>query len=129
MAMTEAQKRANRKYDKKTYAHLAVTVRKDKAARFRELCHENGLSVNGVFSEAIDRVLLEYGGEGDMALIGKKEHKAGEYDEGLFTGLYDAVERGEMKAAEAAERLGVHVRKWYRLAKEERERRGDCATE
>lgn len=51
--MTEAKKRANNKYNAKTYTTLGCRVRKDEAEQFKQACENAGTSPNAIFREAM----------------------------------------------------------------------------
>ena len=62
MAMTEAQRKANQKWDKMNNTTLALKTRKDKAEAFKAACKENGTSPNAVFNEAMNAFVEAHGG-------------------------------------------------------------------
>lgn len=57
MAKSEAQKRANNKWDSEHMAVLGCKLRKEDAEAFRRMCRERGTSPNAVFKEAIERFM------------------------------------------------------------------------
>lgn len=57
MAKSEAQKRANNKWDSEHMAVLGCKLRKEDAEAFRTKCRERGTSPNAVFKEAIERFM------------------------------------------------------------------------
>ena len=62
MAMTEAQRRANRKWDSAHYTTMAYKVRKERADAFRAATKAAGTTPNAVFSAAADAFMQEHGG-------------------------------------------------------------------
>lgn len=52
MAVSEAQKKANKKWDAENMTSIAVRVRKDFAARFAEVAKANGTTRNAVLLQA-----------------------------------------------------------------------------
>lgn len=54
---SEAQKDADRRYERKTYALLGVKVKKETAAQFKSLAAENGLSTAAQLRELVERFL------------------------------------------------------------------------
>lgn len=61
MSLTEAQKRANKKYQAKTIASLACRVKKDQAEAFKIYCGIQGRTSNAVLRDYV----LECIGEGN----------------------------------------------------------------
>lgn len=53
MALTEARKRANAKWDKANMASLSCRVKMDTANAFRELCEQRGTTVSMALSTFI----------------------------------------------------------------------------
>lgn len=53
MAVSEAQKRASAKYDKKNIASLACRVKKEHAEAFRVYCEADGKTCNAVLREYV----------------------------------------------------------------------------
>lgn len=53
MATSDAQKRANAKYQAKTIASLACRVRKEQAEKFKEYCSDKGKTSNAVLREFV----------------------------------------------------------------------------
>ena len=62
MAMTEAQRRANRKWDSAHYTTMAYKVRKERADAFRAATKAAGTTPNAIFSAAADAFMQEHGG-------------------------------------------------------------------
>lgn len=60
MPLSEARKRANRKYDAKTYTIAACKIRKDEMQRFKAACVEEGTSPNAVIKAAIDEFMRNH---------------------------------------------------------------------
>ena len=54
MAVSEAKKRANRKFDAKTYTIVSCRIRKDYAELFKEACSRAGTCPNAVLRKAVD---------------------------------------------------------------------------
>ncbi len=55
MAVSEAQKRAKRKYEDKTYKRISLLIRNDKAERLKAYTESHGESVNGLINRLIDQ--------------------------------------------------------------------------
>ena len=53
----DAQRRAQNKYEAKTYKTLGCKVTKEKAQQFIDLVNANGLKVNAVLSQMIDEYI------------------------------------------------------------------------
>ena len=53
MAASDAQKRANAKYQAKTIASLACRVKKEQAEKFKEYCLTKGKTSNAVLREFV----------------------------------------------------------------------------
>lgn len=49
MAVSEAQKKANAKWNKANIKQIAVNVRKDKAKLFQELARQNGTNPSAIY--------------------------------------------------------------------------------
>ena len=62
MPMTDAQRRANRKWDSANYTHLPCKIRKDRAAAFREACSANGDAPNAILNSAVNAYIDQHGG-------------------------------------------------------------------
>jgi len=60
MALTEAQKKANAKWNKANMKQIAVNVRKEKAEMFQELARQNGTNPSAIFREVIDKYIEEH---------------------------------------------------------------------
>ncbi len=53
MPSSEAQRRANAKYQAKTIASLACRVKKEQADKFRDYCARQGKTANAVLKEYV----------------------------------------------------------------------------
>lgn len=53
----DAQRRAQNKYEAKTYKTLGCKLPKEKAQQFVELVNANGLKVNAVLTQMIDEYI------------------------------------------------------------------------
>ena len=53
MAMTDAQRRANRKWDKAHNTVLSCKLRSEEAEAFKAACREDGTTPNAVFLAAL----------------------------------------------------------------------------
>lgn len=53
MALTDAQKRANKKYQSKTIASLACRVKIEQAEQFKSYCESIGKTSNAVLREYV----------------------------------------------------------------------------
>ena len=62
MPMTDAQRRANRKWDAANYTQLPCMVRRDKAEAFRAACYADGTSPNAVLVAAMNDYMAAHGG-------------------------------------------------------------------
>ena len=62
MPMTDAQRRANRKWDAANNTVISCKTRKDKAAAFKAACYENGTAPATVFTAAMNAFMEEHGG-------------------------------------------------------------------
>ena len=60
--MTDAQRRANDKWDRANRTMMGVKVYRDKAAAFKIACYSNGTTPNAVFTEAMDAFMNANGG-------------------------------------------------------------------
>lgn len=60
MAISEARKRANRKFDAKTYTMLGCKVRKDYAEQVKAACEAAGTTPNAIFRAALDRFMADH---------------------------------------------------------------------
>ena len=54
MALTDAKRRANNKWNAANMTVLGCKVRKDEAERFKAECAERGTTVNAVFRSAME---------------------------------------------------------------------------
>ena len=66
MAMSEARKRANEKWNKENMTTLSCKVRKEYAENVRKSALEQGLTVNSIFKAALDDFM---GGNSDYIKI------------------------------------------------------------
>ena len=57
MPLSEAQKRANRKYEEKNYERFQVMVRKGEKAAIQAFAKSNGESFNGFVKRAIKEAM------------------------------------------------------------------------
>ena len=57
MAVSEAQRRANQKWDAENMAYQTVKVRRDLLEAFRETCAANGDRVNTVLRQAMEEYI------------------------------------------------------------------------
>ena len=57
MAVSEAQRRANQKWDSENMAYQTVKVRRDLLEAFRETCAANGDRVNTVLRQAMEEYI------------------------------------------------------------------------
>ena len=60
--MTEAQRKANRKWDSAHYTQLPCKIRKDKAEAFKSACYAAGTTPNAVLTAAADTFMADHGG-------------------------------------------------------------------
>lgn len=60
MAISEARRRANTKWDTANMTVLGCKVRRDKAEQFKAACRNAGTTPNAVFTEAIDNFMSEH---------------------------------------------------------------------
>ena len=70
MAVSEARKRANAKWDKANMASLSCRVKLDTANAFKELCARRGSTVSKEISAFIKQELSKVYPEGDCAARG-----------------------------------------------------------
>ena len=54
MALTEAKKQANKRYDDKNMAYQTIKVKRDLLEEFRQRVQDNGQQVNTVFREFME---------------------------------------------------------------------------
>ena len=64
MAVSEAKKQANARYQAKTIASLACRVKKDRAALFKAACGRIGKTPNAILTDAVNLVLAIDGPDG-----------------------------------------------------------------
>ena len=62
MPMTDAQRRASRKWDAAHYTQLPCKIRRDQAAAFRAACYANGTTPNAVLLSAVRGYMDTVGG-------------------------------------------------------------------
>ena len=55
--VSDAQRKASRKYDAKTYTMVSVRLKKELVTRFKAKCLEDGISQAHVIKEAIEKYL------------------------------------------------------------------------
>lgn len=61
MPISEAKKRSNAKWDAANMTMLGCKVRRDKAEAFKSACADAGVTMNSIFTEAMDAFLREHG--------------------------------------------------------------------
>lgn len=66
MAISEARKRANKKYNAKTYTMLGCKVRKDYAEQVKAACEAAGTTPNAIFRAALDRFMADHAPDGTL---------------------------------------------------------------
>ena len=54
---THTSTEVKRRYNKKTYSQIIVSVKKDTATKFRAKCEEKGISYSQVLKKAIEEFL------------------------------------------------------------------------
>lgn len=54
MPVSEAQKRANKKYDSEKMTYVGCKISKEKASRFKSACAELGTTQYAVLKEAVE---------------------------------------------------------------------------
>ena len=59
MAVSEAHQKANIKWGKENLTNLAFRLRKEKAAKFKELAYKNNTTPNDLFKEFVDKYIEE----------------------------------------------------------------------
>lgn len=97
MAVSEARKKANAKWDSQNMTILGCRVRKDYAARFREACAAAGTTPNAVLKQAADDFMEAQGQQ-------EAPHAAGDASQ-TDTPAHDGVSdemRGAMDVLKAA---------------------------
>lgn len=57
MPISEARKRANRKYNEKAYDRIALTVKKGEKDRLKAHAEQQGETLNGFINRAIDEAV------------------------------------------------------------------------
>lgn len=57
MPISEARKRANRKYNEKAYDRIALTVKKGEKDRLKAHAEQQGETLNGFINRAIDETI------------------------------------------------------------------------
>ncbi len=62
MPMTDAQRRANRKWAANNITQLSCKMRKDKAEAFKAACYAAGTTPNAVLTAAAEAFMAEHGG-------------------------------------------------------------------
>lgn len=71
--LTDAQKRANYKYRKKTYSQIALNIPIWKKDIIKEYAEKNNTSINNYINIAIDRQLEKDGFDLQQAETGKED--------------------------------------------------------
>lgn len=56
---TKTSTEVKRRYNKKNYSQIIVSVKKDTATKFRAKCEEKGISYSQILKKAIEQFLLE----------------------------------------------------------------------
>lgn len=59
MTLSEARKKANRKYNDKAYDNIVVKVKKGKREQINEYAKSKGMSTNGYINKLIDDDMKE----------------------------------------------------------------------
>ena len=62
--VSEAQKKAARKWDSENLTNICIRVRKEYAQRVHEICRANGTTASAIMREAIDAYMQEHDGGG-----------------------------------------------------------------
>ena len=57
MGISEARKKANKKYNDNNYKRFSVMLRNDLADKFDAYCNKNGLSKNGAITKLIEKAV------------------------------------------------------------------------
>ena len=60
MAMTEARKRANAKWDAANMKVISCKARAETVEAFKRLCNENGVTPNSVLTAAMEAYVAEH---------------------------------------------------------------------
>lgn len=63
MPLSEARKKANRKYNDKAYDNIVVKVKKGKREQINEYAKSKGMSTNGYINKLIDDDIKKGGGQ------------------------------------------------------------------
>lgn len=62
--VSEAQKKAARKWDSENLTNICIRVRKEYAQRVHEICRANGTTASAIMREAIDTYMQTHDGGG-----------------------------------------------------------------
>ena len=62
--ISEAQKKAARKWDSENLTNICIRVRKEYAQRVHEICRANGTTASAIMREAIDAYMQAHDGGG-----------------------------------------------------------------
>lgn len=62
--VSEAQKKAARKWDSENLTNICIRVRKEYAQRVHEICRANGTTASAIMREAIDTYMQAHDGGG-----------------------------------------------------------------
>jgi len=62
--VSEAQKKAARKWDSENLTNICIRVRKEYAQRVHEICRANGTTASAIMREAIDTYIQAHDGGG-----------------------------------------------------------------
>lgn len=62
--VSEAQKKAARKWDSENLTNICIRVRKEYAQRVHEICRANGTTASAIMREAIDAYMQAHDGDG-----------------------------------------------------------------
>lgn len=72
MALSEARKKANKKWDAENLTNICIRVRKEYAQRVHEICRANGTTASAIMREAIDTYMQAHDGGG---IIGEESEQ------------------------------------------------------
>ena len=62
--VSDAQKKAARKWDSEILTNICIRVRKEYAQRVHEICRQNGTTASAIMREAIDTYMQTHDGGG-----------------------------------------------------------------
>lgn len=71
MAISEAKKRANRKWNEENYDRIQIVVKKGRKAEIQEAAKTKGMSVNGWINSLIDTA-IDHAGDVSIIEAGEK---------------------------------------------------------